>query len=103
MNRPCASSYVRRLLSERTQSARRTRHRAWSSRAGAPIDENAHALAIHHDLGRIAGGLVGRTVWDAAGRVDQTVIALEHGCVNCTVREDLLPQLRRSATGHLYW
>ncbi|WP_067812387.1 CobW family GTP-binding protein [Actinomadura kijaniata] len=55
------------------------------------------AVAVHHDLRAIADGRVVRTVRDAWGLRDRTVIRLEHPCVTCTVREDLLPELTRLA------
>ncbi|MEW2353583.1 GTP-binding protein [Spirillospora sp. NPDC029432] len=61
------------------------------------LRERPGALAIHHDLREIAGGLVTRTVRDAAATLEQTLVRLEHGCVTCTVREDLIPRLLRYA------
>ena len=53
----------------------------WRSRAGSVL--------VRYDLGRIAEGVVRRWV---DGRM--TVLELAHGCVSCTLREDLLPLLR---------
>ncbi|MFI6520321.1 CobW family GTP-binding protein [Spirillospora sp. NPDC050679] len=68
---------------------------------GAVVDrllrERPGALAVHHDLRAVAGGAVVRTVRDAAGVRDRAVVRLEHGCVTCTVRLDLLPELLRRA------
>ena len=48
---------------------------------------------IHHDLSGLADGVVRRRV--RMGRADTTTtIELAHGCVSCTIREDLLPLLR---------
>src|SRR5688572_13308598 len=48
---------------------------------------------VHHDLRRVADGVVRRRV--RLGRADvTTTIELAHGCVSCTIREDLLPLLR---------
>ncbi|MFD0690837.1 CobW family GTP-binding protein [Actinomadura fibrosa] len=57
------------------------------------LREHPGALAIHHDLRGIAGGRVVRTVRDAGATLDRTEIRLEHGCVTCTVRQDLIPRL----------
>ncbi|WP_067478951.1 CobW family GTP-binding protein [Actinomadura hibisca] len=68
---------------------------------GAVVDrllrERPGALAVHHDLRAVAGGAVVRTVRDATGVRDRAVVRLEHGCVTCAVRLDLLPQLLRHA------
>ncbi|WP_344996006.1 GTP-binding protein, partial [Tsukamurella soli] len=54
-------------------------------------------VVLHHDLTGVAEGLVVRTETTWLGdRPDQriSVVALAHGCVSCTLREDLLPLLR---------
>ncbi|MFI0350120.1 CobW family GTP-binding protein [Actinomadura sp. 9N407] len=61
------------------------------------LREHPGAVAIHHDLRAITRGLVTRTVRDAGTTLERTLIRLEHGCVTCTVREDLIPQLLRYA------
>ncbi|MEU9891015.1 GTP-binding protein [Sphaerisporangium sp. NPDC051011] len=55
------------------------------------------AVAIHHDLTAVAAGRVERVTRDASGILDRTEVRLAHGCVTCTVREDLLPWLIRHA------
>jgi len=57
--------------------------------------EPATAL-VHHDLRQVSSGVVLRTVRRG---IEETTTTLElaHGCVACTVREDLLPLLRRLA------
>ncbi|PZG21024.1 CobW family GTP-binding protein [Nonomuraea aridisoli] len=57
------------------------------------------AVAVHHDLSDVAEGLVRRTVRDRTGVLDTAEVHLAHGCVTCTVREDLLPQLVKLARG----
>jgi G3E family GTPase len=60
-------------------------------RAGAP-----GTAVVHHDLRQITSGIVRRRI--QLGPRDQlTVLELAHGCVSCTLREDLLPLLRRLA------
>ena len=71
----------------------------------AAVGRAVHALVmagtvlVHHDLGAIASGRVIRTVTSVSPdgcAVEQiTEVVLEHGCVSCTLREDLLPLLRR--------
>jgi G3E family GTPase len=47
---------------------------------------------LHHDLRDIGSGLVRRRL--RVGRTDETTtVELVHGCLSCTLREDLLPQL----------
>ncbi|MGC5014147.1 CobW family GTP-binding protein [Streptosporangium sp. DT93] len=72
----------------------------------ATVDRLLHdhpgAVAVHHDLRSVATGRVERLVRDRSGVLDLTEIRLAHGCVTCTVREDLLPQLlRRASTASL--
>ncbi|MGN9842483.1 GTP-binding protein [Nonomuraea sp. H19] len=55
------------------------------------------AVAIHHDLRAIGAGRVERVVRDVSGVLDRAEVHLAHGCVTCTVREDLLPELLRRA------
>lgn len=58
-------------------------------RAGRP-----GTAVVHHDLRHISSGVVRRRL--QLGPRDQlTAIELAHGCVSCTLREDLLPLLRR--------
>jgi G3E family GTPase len=54
------------------------------------------AVVLHHDLRDVGTGLVRRRVRDR--RTDAwTELRLAHGCVSCTLREDLLPTLRALA------
>ncbi|WP_245690637.1 GTP-binding protein [Sinosporangium album] len=61
------------------------------------LRETPGALAFHHDLGGIAGGVAVRTVRGAAAVLDRTAVGLKHGCVTCALRQDLVPQLLRYA------
>jgi G3E family GTPase len=50
------------------------------------------AAVLHHDLRDIGAGVVRRRL--RHGSSDETsTVTLAHGCVSCTLREDLLPQL----------
>lgn len=51
---------------------------------------------LHHDLHDVGSGRVHRRVRRGASDVT-TTIELTHGCVSCTLREDLLPQVRALA------
>lgn len=55
------------------------------------------AVAVHHDLREVSSGRVERVVRDASGVLERAEVRLAHGCVTCTVREDLLPELLRHA------
>lgn len=68
-----------------------------------PTDRAAHALlrpgtvVVHHDLGHLHEGVLRRTVTTVDGQ-QLDILELAHGCVSCTLREDLLPLLRRLHT-----
>ncbi|MFD8497816.1 ribosome hibernation factor-recruiting GTPase MRF [Amycolatopsis sp. NPDC059657] len=49
---------------------------------------------VHHNLREITSGVVRRRV-QLGGRDQTTTLELAHGCVSCTLREDLLPLLRK--------
>lgn len=63
------------------------------------LSEHPGSLALHHDLSRVVQGRVRRTLRDATRVLDTTDVRLAHGCVTCTVREDLMSQLLTLATG----
>lgn len=52
---------------------------------------------LTHCLDQVGLGLVSRTIASGDGAVDAAILDLEHGCVSCTLREDVLPSLRRMA------
>ncbi|SCE82487.1 GTPase, G3E family [Micromonospora marina] len=54
-------------------------------------------VLVRHDLADLAAGTVHRIVRDAAGVLEDERITLAHGCVSCTLREDVLPTLARLA------
>ncbi|GAA4488795.1 GTP-binding protein [Rhodococcus olei] len=55
-------------------------------------------VLVRHDLDHLREGVVRRTVTTADGLAETAVLELAHGCVSCTLREDLLPLLRRLHT-----
>lgn len=69
-----------------------------------PTDATARSLlregtvVVHHDLDLVHEGVVRRTVTtfeDGAPEERLGILELAHGCISCTLREDLLPLLRR--------
>ncbi|MEV0973914.1 CobW family GTP-binding protein [Microtetraspora glauca] len=61
------------------------------------LTEHPGSVAVHHDLCAVTLDRVRRVVRAGAGVLDVTDVRLAHGCVTCTVREDMLPQLVRLA------
>lgn len=54
-------------------------------------------LLVSHDLRKIRDGVVRRTVRNARRVLEDEIVELVHGCVSCTLREDVLPTLVRLA------
>jgi G3E family GTPase len=52
-------------------------------------------LLVRHDLTRVRDGYVRRIVRTATTVIEDETVRLEHGCVVCTLREDVLPTLLR--------
>ncbi|MBG0816511.1 GTP-binding protein [Planomonospora sp. ID82291] len=71
--------------------------RARSAAVDRLLHDHPGAVAVHHDLREVASGRVERVVRDRSGVLDLAEVRLAHGCVTCTVREDLLPELVRRA------
>nr|WP_221219516.1 GTP-binding protein [Prauserella isguenensis] len=66
------------------------------------LADDPDAIVVHHDLRGLTEGIVRRDVrWataeSSAPAESSTVLELAHGCVSCTLREDVLPLLRRLA------
>lgn len=55
------------------------------------------AYLVTHCLDQIQLGLISRTTMSGSGAVDAVILDLAHGCVSCTLREDVLPNLRQLA------
>lgn len=55
------------------------------------------AVVLRHRIDVFAQQLH-RTVSDVTGVLDRTVIDLQHACVSCAVREDVIPMLRQLST-----
>lgn len=54
-------------------------------------------VAVRHVIDPAASTLT-RTVSDMAGTIEHEVIDLEHACVSCAIREDIVPTLERLAS-----
>ncbi|GAB2577984.1 cobalamin synthesis protein CobW [Paractinoplanes abujensis] len=54
-------------------------------------------VLLSHDLSGVRDGVVRRSVRDAARVLENAQTRLVHGCVSCTLREDVLPALVRLA------
>ncbi|GAA5189716.1 GTP-binding protein [Rugosimonospora acidiphila] len=57
-------------------------------------------LCVEHDLTGMAAGAVRRVVRTGAEVLEDVTVELVHGCVSCTLREDVLPTLVRLAATH---
>lgn len=54
------------------------------------------AAVVRHEVDVERGVLI-RTVSDAGGIIERVVTDVEHACVNCAIREDVVPTLERLA------
>lgn len=52
------------------------------------------AVAVHHEIDP-ARSLLVRSVSDAGGLLERVEIDVEHACVSCAIREDIVPTLER--------
>ena len=55
------------------------------------------AVVVRHDLSGAGSGVLRRVVSDASGVVEDVTTPLDHACLSCALREDLLPTLVRLA------
>ncbi|RZT88439.1 G3E family GTPase [Pseudonocardia sediminis] len=55
-------------------------------------ERDPSVVVLHHDMRDLRRGRVHRRLRDA-GQDEHTVLELAHGCVSCTVREDVLPTI----------
>ncbi|MEV0716360.1 GTP-binding protein [Asanoa sp. NPDC050611] len=52
-------------------------------------------VSVSHDISRMSEGVVRRVVRTATEVIEDATATLVHGCVSCTLREDVLPTLVR--------
>jgi G3E family GTPase len=57
------------------------------------------SVALHHDHSTAARGTVRRTIRSASGELDAAEVPLVNDCACCALREDLVPELDRLASG----
>ncbi|MFD0523613.1 CobW family GTP-binding protein [Paractinoplanes durhamensis] len=57
-------------------------------------------LLVQHDISEIRSGTVRRVVRDAHRILEDVTVTVVHGCVACTLREDVLPTLARLGRRH---
>ncbi|AEM83058.1 CobW family GTP-binding protein [Streptomyces violaceusniger] len=57
------------------------------------------SVALHHDLSAATDRAVRRTVRDASGSLGEGEAPLVNDCACCALREDMVPELLRLATG----
>ncbi|MEV4481666.1 CobW family GTP-binding protein [Micromonospora coxensis] len=68
--------------------------------ARALLAADTSLLLVRHDLTGIRDGVVRRVVRTGTGIVQDDQVTLRHGCVSCTLREDVLPTLVRLTRSH---
>ncbi|QSB13211.1 GTP-binding protein [Natronosporangium hydrolyticum] len=68
--------------------------------ATALLAHDQRLLLVSHDISQVCAGTVRRTVRDHAGVREDERVELVHGCLSCTLREDVLPTLVRLAREH---
>ena len=62
--------------------------------AGRLLHAEPGTVVVHHDMSALAEGIVHRRVRTENGLPTVVVLGLAHGCVSCTLREDMPPLLR---------
>ncbi len=64
----------------------------------AVLESEISVVVVQHDLsGLREQNRVRRLVFDATGVLEDETFELEHGCVSCTMREDVMPTIARLA------
>jgi G3E family GTPase len=68
-----------------------------ASVVGTLLEADPTLLVVHHDVSSVRAGTVRRRVRDGTGVLEDVRMDLLHGCLACTLREDILPTLARLA------
>ncbi|MFC6015185.1 CobW family GTP-binding protein [Plantactinospora solaniradicis] len=68
--------------------------------ARALLADDPSLLLVRHELVDLRAGVVRRVVRTGTGIVEDEMVGLVHGCLSCTLREDVLPTLARLARTH---
>jgi G3E family GTPase len=71
--------------------------RAGNAVAHLLLTAEPEAVLVSHDLTRVATGAVRRVVRTGTTVLEDETVNLVHGCLSCTLREDVLPTLVRLA------
>ncbi|MFF9644094.1 CobW family GTP-binding protein [Kitasatospora aureofaciens] len=66
------------------------------------LSSGGNTVVLHHDLTDAAHGRVRRDILDAAGTRREAEVPLTDDCPCCALREDLLPELLRTADAGRY-
>lgn len=70
---------------------------AMAARSIALVWDLPRSVAVRHDID-VDRQVLTRVVSDSSGLVETVEIDLEHACVSCAIREDIIPTLERVAT-----
>ncbi len=65
--------------------------------ASAVLCDLPRSVVLQHDLGLAPDDALRRVAYDISGVVEQASVPLEHACLSCALREDVVPALVRLA------
>ncbi|WP_020580400.1 GTP-binding protein [Actinopolymorpha alba] len=65
--------------------------------ASAVLFDVPNSVVVQHDLGHGSEPALRRVVYDVGGVVEDEVVRLEHTCLSCALREDVIPAVARLA------
>ncbi|HEY8454425.1 MAG TPA: GTP-binding protein [Actinopolymorphaceae bacterium] len=66
--------------------------------ASAVLCDIPRSVVVQHDLHGSADAGLRRVVYDLSGIVEDAAVPLEHACLSCALREDVVPTVVRLAT-----
>jgi hypothetical protein len=73
------------------------RAEATAAVAGGMLAADPSLVLVRHDTSEVRGGAVRRIVRTRAEVLEDEQVPLAHGCLSCTLREDIVPTLARLA------